>query len=212
MQQSKAKQSSAEQSRAVRQSKAKQSKAEQSKAKQSTAEQCSSAAKQSRAEQQSKASQCNAATRAQSHTHTHTHQQTHCFEVPRISQRDGVDDKEDNAQTESDLCLCDELSFTHNSAHHHNMYRQTVSVQIDMDKNTARMMTNDDDYEYKYVSLSMKFQASRFSASGREMPLEPHRSEACRSCQPMHVLSFGEGRKLFFVVVLLGFPLRAFGV
>jgi len=27
------------------------------------------------------------------------------------------------------------------------------------------------------------------------MPLEPHRSEACRSCQPMHVLSFGEGRK-----------------
>jgi hypothetical protein len=40
----------------------------------------------------------------------------------------------------------------------------------------------------------MKFQASRFSASGRKMPLEPHRSGACRSCQPMHVLSFGEGR------------------
>jgi hypothetical protein len=51
-----------------------------------------------------------------------------------------------------------------------------------------------------FVSLSMKFQASRFSASGREMPLEPHRSEACRSCQPMHVLSFGEGRKCLFVV------------
>lgn len=47
------------------------------------------------------------------------------------------------------------------------------------------------------VSLSMKFQASRFSASGRKMPLEPRRSEACRSCQPMHVLSFGEGRKWF---------------
>ena len=30
------------------------------------------------------------------------------------------------------------------------------------------------------------------------MPLEPHRSEACRSCQPMHVLSFGEGRKVVF--------------
>ncbi len=29
---------------------------------------------------------------------------------------------------------------------------------------------------------------------GTYMPLEPHRSEACRSCQPMHVLSFGEGR------------------
>jgi len=26
------------------------------------------------------------------------------------------------------------------------------------------------------------------------MPLEPPRKEACRSCQPMHVLSFGEGR------------------
>lgn len=50
---------------------------------------------------------------------------------------------------------------------------------------------------FNFVSLSMKFQASRFSASGREMPLEPHRSEACRSCQPMHVLSFGEGRKCF---------------
>lgn len=47
------------------------------------------------------------------------------------------------------------------------------------------------------MSLSMKFQASRFSASGRKMPLEPRRSEACRSCQPMHVLSFGEGRKWF---------------
>lgn len=31
------------------------------------------------------------------------------------------------------------------------------------------------------------------------MPLEPHRSEACRSCQPMHILSFGEGRCLVFV-------------
>jgi len=48
-----------------------------------------------------------------------------------------------------------------------------------------------------FVSLSMKFQASRFSASGRKMPLEPRRSEACRSCQPMHVLSFVEGRKWF---------------
>ncbi|ORC85722.1 uncharacterized protein TM35_000331790 [Trypanosoma theileri] len=27
----------------------------------------------------------------------------------------------------------------------------------------------------------MIFQASRFSASGRKVPLEPHRSEACRS-------------------------------
>ena len=44
------------------------------------------------------------------------------------------------------------------------------------------------------VSQSMIFQASRFSASGRRVPLEPRRSEACRSCQPMHVLSFGEGR------------------
>ncbi len=50
------------------------------------------------------------------------------------------------------------------------------------------------------VSLSMIFQASRFSASGRRVPLEPRRSEACRSCQPMHVLSFGEGRSLFFCV------------
>lgn len=32
------------------------------------------------------------------------------------------------------------------------------------------------------------------------MPLEPHRSEACRSCQPMHVLSFGEGRRLLCLV------------
>ena len=49
----------------------------------------------------------------------------------------------------------------------------------------------------------MIFQASRFSASGRRVPLEPRRSEACRSCQPMHVLSFGEGRSvclLFFVL------------
>ncbi|KAH9597799.1 hypothetical protein LSM04_000529 [Trypanosoma melophagium] len=52
----------------------------------------------------------------------------------------------------------------------------------------------------------MIFQASRFSASGRKVPLEPRRSEACRSCQPMHVLSFGEGRKkwlCFCVGVLL---------
>lgn len=34
------------------------------------------------------------------------------------------------------------------------------------------------------------------------MPLEPHRSEACRSCQPMHVLSFGEGRKCVFVLYI----------
>ena len=46
----------------------------------------------------------------------------------------------------------------------------------------------------------MKFQASRFSASGRDMPLEPHRNGACRSCQPMHVLSFGEGRKCFLLL------------
>ena len=50
------------------------------------------------------------------------------------------------------------------------------------------------------VSLSMIFQASRFSASGRRVPLEPRRSEACRSCQPMHVLSFGEGRSFVFWV------------
>lgn len=53
------------------------------------------------------------------------------------------------------------------------------------------------------VSLSMIFQASRFSASGRRVPLEPRRSEACRSCQPMHVLSFGEGRSRSF-----WFPVR----
>jgi len=53
------------------------------------------------------------------------------------------------------------------------------------------------------VSLSMIFQASRFSASGRRVPLEPRRSEACRSCQPMHVLSFGEGRSRVF-----WFPVR----
>ncbi|KAH9601598.1 hypothetical protein LSM04_004529 [Trypanosoma melophagium] len=55
-------------------------------------------------------------------------------------------------------------------------------------------------------SLSMIFQASSFSASGRKVPLEPRRSEACRPCQPMHVLSFGEGRKkwlCFCVDVLL---------
>ena len=61
------------------------------------------------------------------------------------------------------------------------------------------------------VSLSMKFQASRFSASGRKMPLEPRRSEACRSCQPMHVLSFVEGRKYFFCLCP-EFLHRAFGV
>ncbi|ORC82351.1 uncharacterized protein TM35_000931090, partial [Trypanosoma theileri] len=33
-------------------------------------------------------------------------------------------------------------------------------------------------------SLSMIFQASRFSASGRKVPLEPRRSEACRSHKP----------------------------
>ncbi|KAH9577997.1 hypothetical protein LSM04_001997 [Trypanosoma melophagium] len=52
----------------------------------------------------------------------------------------------------------------------------------------------------------MIFQASRFGASGRKVPLEPRRSEACRSCQPMHVLSFVEGRKkwlCFCVGVLL---------
>ncbi|ORC91874.1 uncharacterized protein TM35_000054700 [Trypanosoma theileri] len=43
----------------------------------------------------------------------------------------------------------------------------------------------------------MIFQASRFSASGRKVPLEPRRSEAC---QPMHVLSFGEGGKLVVFV------------
>ena len=58
------------------------------------------------------------------------------------------------------------------------------------------------------LSLSMMFQASRFSASGRKMPLEPHRSEACRSCQPMHVLSFGEGRNLFVVVSQQGSATR----
>jgi hypothetical protein len=45
-----------------------------------------------------------------------------------------------------------------------------------------------------------EIQASRFSASGRKMPLEPRVCGACRSCQPMHVLSFGEGRMLLFVV------------
>lgn len=50
----------------------------------------------------------------------------------------------------------------------------------------------------------MIFQASRFSASGRRVPLEPRRSEACRSCQPMHVLSFGEGRS----VRVFCFPVR----
>jgi len=45
-----------------------------------------------------------------------------------------------------------------------------------------------------FVSLSMIFQASRFSVSGREVPLEPRdEPEACRSCQPMHVPSFGVG-------------------
>lgn len=61
--------------------------------------------------------------------------------------------------------------------------------------NTTQKYTTRTNQEF--VSLSMKFQASRFSASGRKMPLEPRRSEACRSCQPMHVLSFGEGRKWF---------------
>ena len=54
-------------------------------------------------------------------------------------------------------------------------------------------------YTFMFVSLSMIFQASRFSASGRRVPLEPRRSEACRSCQPMHVLSFGEGRSFWFL-------------
>lgn len=62
------------------------------------------------------------------------------------------------------------------------------------------------------VSLSMKFQASRFSASGRKVPLEPRRSEACRSCQPMHVLSFVEGRKLKVFVSITEFCIQAFGV
>ena len=39
-----------------------------------------------------------------------------------------------------------------------------------------------------------EIQASRFSASGRKCPSSPGKAEACRSCQPMHVLSFGEGR------------------
>ena len=64
----------------------------------------------------------------------------------------------------------------------------------------------------RFVSLSMKFQASRFSASGRKVPLEPRRSEACRSCQPMHVLSFGEGRKLKVFVSITEFCIQAFGV
>lgn len=62
------------------------------------------------------------------------------------------------------------------------------------------------------VSLSMKFQASRFSASGRKVPLEPRRSEACRSCQPMHVLSFGEGRMLKKFVSITEFCIQAFGI
>lgn len=65
---------------------------------------------------------------------------------------------------------------------------------------------------HTFVSLSMKFQASRFSASGRKVPLEPRRSEACRSCQPMHVLSFGEGRKLKVFVSITEFCIQAFGV
>lgn len=59
-------------------------------------------------------------------------------------------------------------------------------------------------FYFIFVSLSMIFQASRFSASGRRVPLEPRRSEACRSCQPMHVLSFGEGRS----VRVFCFPVR----
>lgn len=38
------------------------------------------------------------------------------------------------------------------------------------------------------------------------MPLEPHRSEACRSCQPMHVLSFGEGRKVVVWYIPMAMP------
>ena len=38
------------------------------------------------------------------------------------------------------------------------------------------------------------FQAVRFSVSGRECPSSPERVEACRVCQPMHVLSFVGGR------------------
>lgn len=44
-------------------------------------------------------------------------------------------------------------------------------------------------------------QASRFSASGRKSaPRAPAvKARACRSCQPMRVLSFGEGRSFVFV-------------
>ena len=38
-------------------------------------------------------------------------------------------------------------------------------------------------------------QASRFSASGRRVPWAPANAKAYRLCQPMHVLSFGEGRQ-----------------
>ena len=45
------------------------------------------------------------------------------------------------------------------------------------------------------------------------MPLEPRQSEACRSCQPMHVLSFGEGRNwMCFCFFHKDFGPHAFGV
>lgn len=44
------------------------------------------------------------------------------------------------------------------------------------------------------------FQAVRFSVSGRKCPSSLERVEACRVCQPMHVLSFVGGRIELFLL------------
>lgn len=45
-----------------------------------------------------------------------------------------------------------------------------------------------------FLSPKAWFQAVRFSVSGRKCPSSPELVEACRVCQPMHVLSFVGGR------------------
>lgn len=62
--------------------------------------------------------------------------------------------------------------------------------------------------ERKKESPKAWFQAVRFSVSGRKCPSSPELVEACRVCQPMHVLSFVGGRYELFVFWGVPLPVK----
>ena len=53
------------------------------------------------------------------------------------------------------------------------------------------------------LSLSMKIRPQGLAPRDVKVPWAPASAEAYRLCQPMHVLSFGEGRKRFGLVYFL---------